>query len=95
LVAAHDADSTKEEADVLLRFMRKHRYDTVIIVTSNFHTGRAKRVFQKEWAGKGMHILVSAAPTHEYHPDDWWKHRTDGRTFFFEFAKTLWYAVME
>ena len=49
LVAAHNADSTKEEAQYLRTYIRQHGFKRVIIVTSNYHTWRTKRVYDKEW----------------------------------------------
>lgn len=95
LVAVHDADSTKEEAEALLPFVQKHGYKTVIIVTSNYHTRRTKKVFQGQWKGTGISLSISASPCFQFHPDEWWRHRADSRTFFFEFSKTLWYALLE
>ena len=48
-VAAHKADSTREEAQYFLRFVRQQGFKKVIIVTSNYHTWRTKRVYEKEW----------------------------------------------
>ena len=49
LVATHNADSTREEAQYFLRFVRQQGFKKVIIVTSNYHTWRTKRVYEKEW----------------------------------------------
>ena len=95
LVAGHDADSTIEEAHKLLPFVRDHGFKKIIIVTSSYHTRRARSVFSKVWAGGGIEFTVAAAPSSDYHPDDWWRHRADSRTFFYEFSKTLWYGMME
>ena len=93
VLAINEADSTREEARMLLPFVIKQGFKSVIIVTSNYHTRRSKKVFQKEWNGSGIQTTVSAAPFYQFHPDDWWKHRSDSRTFFFEFSKTLWSAL--
>lgn len=95
LVLDHEADSTRQEAQSLLPYVRNHQFKKVIIVTSNYHTRRSKKVFQKQWAGSGIHISISAAPFSFFHPDDWWKHRSDSRTLFLESTKTLWYALFE
>ena len=95
LVAVHGADSTKEEAQALLPFVRDHGYKTVILVTSNYHTRRAKKVFQRQWKDSEIRLSVSGAPYYQFHPGDWWRHRADSRTFFYEFSKTLWYTLME
>jgi uncharacterized SAM-binding protein YcdF (DUF218 family) len=49
-VAPHHADSTKEEAQFLISYRVTHKYRSAIIVTSNYHTRRAKSVFEKAWA---------------------------------------------
>ena len=48
-VAAHKADSTREEAQYFLRYVRQQGFKKVIIVTSNYHTWRTKRVYEMEW----------------------------------------------
>jgi len=94
-VAAHNADSTKEEAQHLLTFIRQHGFKRVIIVTSNYHTWRTKRVYEKEWRDSDISVYISPAYSSQFHPDEWWKHRADSRTFFYEFSKIIWYAVKE
>ena len=94
-VAGHDADSTKEEAQKLLPYMQEHGFKKLIIVTSSYHTRRTRNVFKKAWDGSGIQFSVSAAEDSGFHPDEWWKHRIDSRTFFYEFSKTIWYSFME
>ena len=38
---------------------------------------------------------ISPAYSSQFHPDKWWKHRADSRTFFYEFSKVVWYALAE
>ena len=95
LVVGHDADSTIEEAHRVLPCIHDHGFKKVIIVTSSYHTRRARVVFTRAWAGSGIDFIVSAAASSEYHPDEWWQHRTDSKTFFYEFSKTIWYRFME
>jgi uncharacterized SAM-binding protein YcdF (DUF218 family) len=89
------ADSTKEEAQLLRSYLLTHGYHAVVIVSSNYHTRRVKRVFAREWAKTGPEFSVSASSDFQFHPDSWWTRRTDSRVFFFEFTKTVWYAVAE
>ena len=95
LVLEHKADSTNQEAQALLPLVRKSKFKEVIIVTSNYHTRRSKKVFQKQWAGSGIHISISAAPCSCFHPGNWWKHRTDSRMLLLEFTKSFWYTLFE
>ncbi len=95
LVAAHNADSTREEAQYSLRFVRKQGFKKIIIVTSNYHTWRTKRVYEQEWRDGDVLVYISPAYSSQFHPDEWWKHRADSRTFFYEFIKIVWHALAE
>ncbi len=95
LSAAHNADSTKGETAHLLKFVREHNFRKIIIVTSNYHTRRARGIFRKEWKGSGVDVFISAAGSSKFHPEEWWVHREDSKTFFYEFSKTIWYLLME
>jgi len=94
-VVGHNADSTKEEAEKLLPYLQDHGIRKVIIVTSSYHTRRARSVFEKAWRESGIRLNVASAESSKFHPDEWWKHRTDSRVFFYEFTKTVWYAIAE
>ena len=49
----------------------------------------------KEWKDSDVLFYISPAYCSQFHPDDWWKHRADSRTFFYEFSKIIWYAFAE
>ena len=40
-----DADSTREQAEALRKLVQEKRWKSVIVVTSNYHTRRAKYIF--------------------------------------------------
>src|SRR6266446_3314919 len=44
---AHDADSTREEAEALTKLAAQRKWHSVIVVTSNYHTRRARYIFRK------------------------------------------------
>jgi len=44
---AHDADSTSEEAAALAHFAEERKWKSVVLVTSNYHSRRARYIFQK------------------------------------------------
>src|SRR5271157_5087744 len=43
---AHDADSTSEEAAALAHFAEEHKWKSIVVVTSNYHTRRARWGFR-------------------------------------------------
>jgi uncharacterized SAM-binding protein YcdF (DUF218 family) len=84
----HDAYSTLEEARLLVRQFRLQKLDTVVVITSNYHTARARRIFRK--LSQGMpHIIVHSAEYHAYDPASWWSSRESREIWFIEWMKTL------
>ena len=87
--------STVDEAKSLLPALQHLGYRRVIIVTSNYHSRRAKSIFQKQWARNDLQFTLVAAPDRHFHPDSWWTRRMDSRNLYFEFNKILWNAIFE
>jgi len=59
----------------------------VIVVTNNYHTGRAGRIFRS--LAPDLTILVVAAPDEYFTPDRWWHDREGQKTFLHEWEKTV------
>jgi len=93
LAVKHDSESTREEAGVIVPVLQRKGLKEVILVTSNYHTGRAKRIFQKVAGPAGPRFLASPVDDGYFHPDGWWMHRKDAKTFVYEAIKTVWSAV--
>ncbi len=80
---AHDAESTREEAGVISRFAADHHWTRLIIVTSNFHTRRARYIFQKV-VPAGMEISLASARDGDFDPQRWWENRKSTKEFMGE-----------
>jgi uncharacterized SAM-binding protein YcdF (DUF218 family) len=87
----HEALSTREEASVLLAELRRRGVQRVLIVTSDFHSARARRIFlaAEKAMGGGPEIRMVAAPDEFFHADSWWRGRESQKTTFFEWSKTV------
>jgi len=89
---AHDADSTLEEARALAKFARARKWHSVIVVTSNYHTRRARYIFQHVFP-QGIEIRIASAPDGDFDPEHWWMKRKSLKELTREFAGmavTLW-----
>ncbi len=93
LAVKHNADSTREEADIVVPVLRSRGLKEVILVTSNYHTARAKRIFTKAAGPSGPTFLASPVNDDNFEPDGWWKKRRHAKTFVFEAIKTVWSAI--
>jgi uncharacterized SAM-binding protein YcdF (DUF218 family) len=70
--------STFDEAILGLHYARLHNIRKIIVVTSEFHTRRAKWIFDRVFAGTSVQIMVAATPNARYSTTTWWRSE-DGR----------------
>ena len=84
-----DAYSTLEEARLLVRQFRLQNLDSVVIITSSYHTARTRRIFRKLSQGYPV-ILIASADYSVYDPNAWWSNRESLKTWFGEWAKTFY-----
>ena len=87
----HDGRSTQEEAEFAAAEFHKRGYTRVLVVTSDYHTRRSRRVFHA--AAPGIQITVVAAPDKYFTADNWWHNREARKTFLVEWEKTVAYWI--
>jgi uncharacterized SAM-binding protein YcdF (DUF218 family) len=71
---AHDADNTKDEAQALGQLATQRKWRSVIVVTSNYHTRRARYVFRHVFPA-GVAVRVTGARDGDFDPERWWLKR--------------------
>jgi uncharacterized SAM-binding protein YcdF (DUF218 family) len=81
----HDADSTKEEAEAVLRLVKEKKWRSVIVVTSNYHTRRARYIFRRVFP-QGLEVSVASARDGDFDPEHWWEKRKSTKELTREFA---------
>jgi uncharacterized SAM-binding protein YcdF (DUF218 family) len=87
-----DAYSTQEEARMLVRQFRLQNLDSVLIITTSYHTARTRRIFRKLAQGYPA-ILVAAAEYQLYDPGAWWSNRESRKLWFNEWVKTFFTRI--
>ena len=87
----NDARSTQDEALVILPDLARRNVHRILLVTSDYHTGRAGRIFRSiERSLKGgIEIRVVASPDKEFRPDAWWQTRQGRKIAFDEWTRTM------
>ncbi len=85
VIFRHGADDTIGEAQALRGLVVEKGWRHVIIVTSNYHTRRARYIFQKVFPG-GVQVDVASAKDPQYDPEDWWQHKMGLKMFLHEMA---------
>lgn len=82
-----EVTSTRDEARALARFLDRHPEAEVAVVTNDYHTRRARMLFERQVPGQTRRLHFVAAPTRGFGPDNWWKLNSGVSTYMTEFAK--------
>lgn len=78
-----DADSTMEEAEALVSFVASKKWRSVIVVTSNYHTRRARYIFRRVFPG-AVRVSVASAHDGDFDPSNWFEKRKSIKRFIWE-----------
>ena len=81
----HDADNTREEAQALRALAVEKSWHSIIVVTSNYHTRRARYIFQHVFP-ESVTVRVASARDGEFDPEHWWENRKSLKEFTRELA---------
>jgi uncharacterized SAM-binding protein YcdF (DUF218 family) len=87
-----DADNTREEAQALAQLVARKKWRSVIVVTSNFHTRRARYIFHRVFPST-VRVRIASARDGDFDPEQWWQHRISIKRLTTEmagFAVAIW-----
>lgn len=84
----HKADNTREEAEGLRVLAQQKGWRRILLVTSNYHTRRARYIFHKVLPGS-VRLEIAGAPDSDFNPATWWESRRGRKLFFLETAGYL------
>ena len=92
IILPGDAKSTQDEAVAVRNYLEKHpEVDTLLLVTSSYHSRRAALTFEKEFSLLSHPVIVISCPSKYTGFDDktWWKDRESAKQVFFEYLKLV------
>lgn len=85
-----DVNSTMQEAQAVMPCIQAHHWQSVVIVTSNYHTRRARLLWRKTVKNDPkIHIWVEGVVDPEF-KQPWWRHRQSAKVWLTEFSKLVW-----
>jgi uncharacterized SAM-binding protein YcdF (DUF218 family) len=85
--------STLEESNAILNYCLNHSIDTVLIISSKFHTRRVYQVFTEKFAKQGRTVLIQGAPSSSYNEEKWWESEYGLIALNNEYLKQLYYFI--
>ena len=87
-----NAQDTRDEAVALRGLVTQKGWRHIILVTSNYHTRRARYIFRKIFPSN-VGILVVPARDLDFNPDSWWETRQSAKLFLLEtigYCAAMW-----
>jgi uncharacterized SAM-binding protein YcdF (DUF218 family) len=80
---SHRADNTRDEAVEAARLIQAHRWKRVLVVTSSYHSRRARFIYGRVLPSS-VSFRVSGARDSEFDPARWWETRRGQKLFLTE-----------
>ena len=87
----HTAMSTREEATAVLDALQQRHIHSALLVTSDYHSARARRIFlaAERQRGGGPNLRMVASRDRFFSAAGWWHNREGQKTAFMEWSKTV------
>ncbi len=82
-----DAESTRTEMLFVGKSLTAQGIKNILLVTSNFHTRRAAKLWRRLNPNISAAVVASSDPF--FTPTTWWKTREGQKTFIYEWMKTV------
>jgi len=77
VVIINKGTSTFEEAAAVKEYSQRNKFQRIIVVTSIYHTRRARAVYRKMFANSGIEIITRSAEGGQFHAGRWWTREDD------------------
>ena len=82
---------TGDQAINVIKIMKEEKFNSAILVTSNYHTKRTKMIFQRACQKDHIELLISYPIMDSSHFDEWWKNGSKRKMVIYELIKLVWY----
>jgi DUF218 domain len=86
-------DSTEGETKYVQRCLQDRGLNSVVLVTSDFHTRRALSIFRQRLPQ--YHWSVAAARDQTRFGEKWWRQREWAKTTVLEWVKLIWWETID
>lgn len=85
--------STKAEVQDVARCLSQTGVHRILVVTSDYHTRRARSIFQHEL--RGYQVFVTPVSDPAQFGTSWWKNRQWAKMNFDEWVRLMWWELVD
>jgi uncharacterized SAM-binding protein YcdF (DUF218 family) len=83
--------STFDDARAVAKWLAGEHATSLAVVTNDFHTRRARWVFERVLAGSPVRLVMISAPSDDFRPQRWWHVASGLNAYTSEYVKLLAY----
>ncbi len=96
-ILQNPVNSTFDEAVVVREYAVKYKLNSILVVTSAYHSRRALSIFRRVFKGTGVDIEINPAPIGQRTPQSktWWLSRSGWRTVSPEYPKIAYFWLRQ
>ncbi|MDR3637930.1 MAG: YdcF family protein [Isosphaeraceae bacterium] len=84
---------THDEALRVAQFVREHPLRRITVVTTAFHTGRARWTFRRVLSGQDVDVRVAASRADQFDESNWYLSSAGRTAYLREVVKSVFYRV--
>lgn len=88
-----ESKSTYDNAVYVKNIIQRYNLKSILLVTSNYHTRRAKYIFEEVFKNTSVEIITVSAPDSEFSPSTWWKNHEGQQRALTELANLIIYRI--
>jgi len=93
LILLPDTASTRDEALACLQLARESGFGSLLVITDNYHTRRARLTFRKVFDGTGVRVILVAAEPEWFSAKTWWTEERSLLAVLDEYSKLAFYLA--
>ena len=96
LILEGNSRSTQDEALTIREYIRNNsEIESIILVTSKYHSGRSKKIFTKALSHLDREISIYSSPSKydSFNANQWWRDRDDIKSVLLEFIKLAYFCL--
>ena len=93
VLATFFGESTRTDALGARRLAEERRWSRIVVVTDDWHSRRARLVFDQVFDGSPVAYAFSPANGPRYHPEAWWLDETSAMLVVSEYMKIAAYLT--
>jgi uncharacterized SAM-binding protein YcdF (DUF218 family) len=93
MILLPDTTSTRDEALACRQLAQENGLTSLLVITDNFHTRRARLTFRNAFADSGIRIILVGAEPEWFPVNVWWTQERSLLAVLEEYAKLILYLI--